>query len=130
MKFTPGLWKNKTRRTTFAIYVDDFGIKYFSKADAVHLVKSMKSHYEYTIDWEVTLYCGLNLKWNYEKGYVDVSMNDYVLHALNKFNHIPPPRPQHPPHIWNKPVYVQKNTQQPTASSTAAPLDKDGTRRI
>jgi hypothetical protein len=30
MAFTPGLWKHKTRRTTFTLAVDDFGIKYFS----------------------------------------------------------------------------------------------------
>ena len=61
---------------------------------------------------------------------MDISMNNYVHRALMQFNHIPPPRPQHSPHIWNKQVYGRKNTQQHTASSTAAPLDKYDTRLI
>jgi hypothetical protein len=33
MPFTPGLWRHRTKRTTFVLCVDDFGVKYFSKAD-------------------------------------------------------------------------------------------------
>ena len=124
MKYTPGLWKHKTRKTTFSLCVDNFGVKYFSKADSVHLVNSMKSHYKCTVDWEGALYYVLDLKWNYEKGYVDVSMNGYIHCSLNKFNHVPPSRPQHSLHIRNKPVYGRKTSQQPTNSSTAAHLDK------
>jgi hypothetical protein len=39
--FTPGLWKHNTKRTTFTLTVDDFGIKYFSKADADHLFAAL-----------------------------------------------------------------------------------------
>jgi hypothetical protein len=37
VRHTPGLWKHDTRPTTFTLAVDDFGIKYFSQADADHL---------------------------------------------------------------------------------------------
>jgi hypothetical protein len=61
VRFTPGLWKHSTRRTTFA--VDDFGIKYFSKADADHLFSAL--HYKYALtkkDWSGTSYLGLTLR--------------------------------------------------------------------
>ena len=31
MKFTPDLWCHTTRKTTFTLCVDNFGVKYFSK---------------------------------------------------------------------------------------------------
>ncbi len=34
MPFTPGLCHHRTKRTTFALCVDNFGVKYFSLADA------------------------------------------------------------------------------------------------
>jgi hypothetical protein len=40
MSFTPGLWRHKTKRTTFVLCVDDFGVKYFSKDDANHLINA------------------------------------------------------------------------------------------
>ena len=59
--YTPGLWRHTTRPMTFALCVDDFGIKYFSKADALHLVAALKQHYEITTNWTGSLYCGLTL---------------------------------------------------------------------
>ena len=55
MKFTPELCKHKTCRITFTLCVDELGVKFFSKADAVHLVNSVKSNYKFTVDWESTL---------------------------------------------------------------------------
>ena len=39
-----GLWAHKTRKTIFALCVDDFGIKYFSEEDANHLVTTLKKY--------------------------------------------------------------------------------------
>ena len=61
VKYTPGIWKHTTRPTTFTSCVDDFGIKYFSKGDALHLVNAVQQNYEITTDWGGSLYCGFNL---------------------------------------------------------------------
>jgi hypothetical protein len=45
VKRTPGLWKHETRKTTFTLVVDDFGVQYFSKEDADHLINAIKAHY-------------------------------------------------------------------------------------
>ena len=41
MPRTPGLWRHTSRKTTFTICVDDFGIQYFSKAESEHLINSI-----------------------------------------------------------------------------------------
>jgi hypothetical protein len=77
MPFTPGLWHHRTKCTTFILCVDDFGVKYFSKADAQHLIDAIISaDYKLTIDWSGKLYCGLTLDWHYDEGYIyiDISM--------------------------------------------------------
>jgi hypothetical protein len=104
--FTPGLWRHHTKKTTFVLCVDDFGVKCFSKSDAQHLIDAIKAHYELTINWSSLLYCGLTLDWHYDQGYVDVSMPGYVdRRALKKFDHVPPSRNQHAPHTWTEPAY-------------------------
>jgi hypothetical protein len=54
VRFTPGLWKHNERRTTFTLAIDDFGIKYFHKADADHLFSALHDKYELTKDWTGT----------------------------------------------------------------------------
>ena len=131
VKFTPGIWKHTTRPTTFTLCVDDFGIKYFSKDDAHHLVQAVQHNYDITTDWSGSLYCGFNLTWNYDEGYVDVAMTGYVQRALKRFKHKKSHnRIQHAPHPWQEPVYGRTGPQQPTPSPPSPLLDAAGTRRI
>ena len=50
IKESNGLWAHQSRKTIFALCVDDFGIKYFSKNDAEHLINTLKNYYEITVD--------------------------------------------------------------------------------
>jgi len=59
---TPGVWKHQHRKTTFTLCVDDFGVKYFDKNDAEHLIAAIKANYECTVDWTGATYCGMNLR--------------------------------------------------------------------
>ena len=77
-----GLWRHKTRKTIFALCVDDFGVKYHSKEDAQHLIDALNAHYDITVDKTGRNYCGLSLDWHYKDGYVDVSMPGYIVEAL------------------------------------------------
>ena len=133
MQHTPGLWRHKTRKTTFALCVDDFGVKYFSKADALHLINALETEYKLTIDWTGSLYCGLNLDWHYTaspKPYVEVSMDGYGERALKHFDHPAPDKPQHAPHAWIAPVYGRKTAQMPTPDPDEPTLDKKGSHRV
>ena len=128
VRFTPGLWTHNVRPTTFTLAVVDFGIKYFCKEDADHLFDALADKYALTKDWTGSNYLGITLHWNYEEGWVDTSMPEYVPKNLKKLGHQPPARPQHAPHQWTKPVYGQKI--QYANSDTSGKLDPKGTQRV
>jgi hypothetical protein len=106
-KHTPGLCP-----VQFSLIVDNYGVKYAGKDNAVHLINATKSLYECTTGWDGTLYCDITLKWDYLARTVDLSMPGYIDTALHKFQQPLPSRPKHSPHAWNKPVFGQ-TTQQP-----------------
>jgi hypothetical protein len=125
---TPGVWRHRIRPTTFTLAVDDFGVKYFSVADAQHLFDALKQRYTITEDWTGSHYLGFQLDWNYAQGHVDISMPGYVSKALTTLRHPAPTRPQHSPHPWTAPVYGKK---QQLASTDLTPLlDKAGIHRV
>ena len=49
-------------------------MQYTSKDDAYHLINALKESNDITIDWSGKVFCGLDLKWDYEQGHVDISM--------------------------------------------------------
>jgi hypothetical protein len=130
MAFTPGLWRHRMKQSTFALCVNDFGVRYFSVPDALHLINAVKSNYNLAIDWSGPLYCNLILNWHYDAEYADVSMPGYIDRALTKFAYPVPLRPQHALHKWIEPAYGSGKPQRPTPKSTAQPLDKDCTAQI
>jgi hypothetical protein len=66
-RHTPGLWAHKSHPIQFTLVVDDFGVKYVGKEHAAHLITVLQQHYETSIDWTGSLYCGITLTWDYEK---------------------------------------------------------------
>jgi hypothetical protein len=102
---TPGLWTHSTRDITFTLVVDDFGIKYTNRDDAHHLLSALEELYTVTTDWTGSLYLAMTLRWDYIRCTGDISMHGCVAKALERFQHTPPPRPEHSPHAWTKPIY-------------------------
>ena len=82
----PGLWRNNSRPINFTLVVDDFGIKYLGKEHALHLISALEDKYKVATYWEVKLYTGIALNWDYEKGTVKLSIPGYLL--------VSPKRPQ------------------------------------
>jgi hypothetical protein len=104
-KLTPGYWKHEWRPISSTLVVDDFGVKYIGKEHVMHLIKSLKEHYEVEEDWEGRRYLGITLDWDYKKHEVHLSMPDYVERALVRFDHPTPDKPQHQPHQHAIPTY-------------------------
>ena len=78
--------------------VDDFGVKFFNKQDADHLINALKD-YKLTIDWSGQNYCGLRLTWDYQNGWVDIEMPNYIVSkTLEKLEHPQPKKPPKAPH--------------------------------
>jgi len=76
------MWHHTTQPLAFTLAVDDFGIKYFSKQDANDLVSPLQEKNSITIDWSGDMYLGLSINWQYDKGYVEIAMQDYLPKAL------------------------------------------------
>ena len=84
---TSGLFKHKWRPIWFTLVVDNFGIKYIGEEHRDHLLGVLNKYYNMETDYNGTLYYGITLKWNYEKGYVGMSMPNYVHKNLVKYKH-------------------------------------------
>ena len=54
-KYTPGLWTHESNPIAFTLMVDDFFVKYTSKADAEHLSAALKEQYVISEDWEAKI---------------------------------------------------------------------------
>ena len=81
--FGSGLFKDKIRDTMFILVVDDFGVKYTTINDALHLIDTMNKKYPgITIDWTGRMFIGINLYWYYIRRTVPVLIPDYVNKSL------------------------------------------------
>ena len=128
-KHTPGLYTHHTLKTTFTLVVDDFGMKYHHKHDALHLLTLLQKKYKISTYWKGGLYIGIALAWNYRKIIIDLSMPDYIEKVLTRFIHIRPNTSRHSPYAAPKPVFGQ--TQQFTSlPDSSAPLDSSGIKNV
>lgn len=110
--YTPGLWRHQWRPVSFSLVVDDFGVKYKGREHAQHLFDTLRTYYEkITVGWAGSLYCGVQLKWDYINRSVDLSMPDYVTDMLHKYQHQRPENAQHSPAMCQVPKYGSKQIE-------------------
>ena len=128
-KHTPGLWMSDDRKIAFALWVDDFAVKYGNRRDVEHLIKTMGILYEVSIDWSGEKFVGLTIKWDYQKRRVSISMPGYIESALLELQHPAPSRQQHCPHPYVKPVYGKATQMGPDPPPLHSEItDKENTR--
>ena len=128
-KFAQNIWYHTTKKTKFCLCVDDFGVQYFSQDDINHLINALQDKYIVTTDFSGNNFCGLDIKWNYVNGWVDISMIKYLSKTLKRLLHKAPSRAQHAPHLWTTPKYGQKR-QYVTPPDTSAILDSKGIKTV
>ena len=87
--------------------MDDSLVQYSSEMDAEHFIHTLRQKIHNHGGQESQKYIRINLKWDYRKQTVDLSMPEYVKHALHKFQHLLPSRPDHSPYAHNAPIYVR-----------------------
>ena len=108
----------------FTLVVDDFGVKYIGKENAMHLINALKQEYDAKADWKGELYCGITLKWNYEEQYVDSIMPGYyAMKQIKKYKH----KIQKRRHtlLQPQPQKYRKAAQETTPEDTSKLLDKN-----
>jgi hypothetical protein len=93
------------------------------------LCHTIEQTYKFTTDWTGELYCGITIKWDYDKRTVDLSMPGYIASTLHKYQHEPATRAQYAPHTWNAPTYGAKQ-QLTTPTDESAPLTPQGIKRV
>ena len=118
---TPGLFKHLTRPVLFCLVVDDFGAKIVGRHHGQHLIDCLKNHYDITIDWDGSIFCGVHLTWDYEKRTCDLHMPNYVRKAAQRFTVPKPTTPQHSPHPWTPPTYGSSVQLTPSIDSDPKP---------
>ena len=96
----------------FSLCVDDFGVKYKKKEDLLDLQNLIETKYTCKIDWSGRTYLGFNFDWNFDKGYVDVSMPKYIPNALKKFRYEVHKHPQYSPYSHLNTKWTKKGEQQ------------------
>jgi hypothetical protein len=111
------------------LVVDNFGIKYTNPQDVHEQMTTLKELYKVSEDWTGGRYCGLTLEWDYENRTCDISMPGYIARALQRFSHLPPTKPQHSPHAWQKPSYGDKVQYAPDHDTSPA-LDSKETKLV
>jgi len=67
---------------------------------------ALQDKYSITINWSGDSYLGLTINWNYDNGYVGISMTHYVPKPLANFKHPKPCLPQHALH--GQCLYMEK----------------------
>jgi len=107
---TPGLWRHETWPLWFTLVVD--GYKFTNKANAIHLMDSLKKHYKVAEDLEGICYCSLALNWDNMAQTVDLSMSGYIDWACNNSS-IPHDNDQNICHMHDRSVPMkQKDNMQ------------------
>lgn len=95
---TSCMFQHSSRPTKFCLCMDDFGIKYFNEEDAEHLQSVIFAKYKGTVDKSGKNYCRLTFDWNYEQGYMDISMTGHVEASLKRLQHNAKMYPQYSAH--------------------------------
>ena len=81
---TLGIRTHDSHPINFTLVVDDFGVKYCGKQQALHLKAALKEEYKVTIYCEVKLYIGIALTWYCEKSRSNYPYQDmYVQHYIH-----------------------------------------------
>lgn len=64
---TPSMWQHETHAITFALVVDNFGVKYGGCKHFQHLINALRDLYEITVDEKGEKFLALTIKWDYDK---------------------------------------------------------------
>ena len=117
----------------FVLIVHYFGIEYFGKQHALHLLKILDQNYNITTDWEGGKFAGMDLAWYYNDKHENqscrISMNEYIEKVRLKYGHPRPSKAQLSPHNYSEVIYGAKY-QLTHEDDTSPSLDNQGTKQI
>jgi len=102
----PCLFTHADLGTTFTLVVDDFAVKYKTRAAADHFLHIMRDGgYDLKVDWEAKQYLGFSIRFDDDAQTVSLSMPKYVPKLLNRFFPEGTPRGAASPAVYTPPAY-------------------------
>jgi hypothetical protein len=101
---TACLFAHTTNGTVFTLVVDDFGVKYTTRAGADHLIATLQLLYQIKTNWTGTSYIGFNIAFDITRKTVTLSMPGYIAKVLKRFN-IPANASAASPAVYTPPSY-------------------------
>jgi hypothetical protein len=104
-------------------------MKHIDKADADHLLETLRLLCKASVDWDAKQHCGLTLIFDCINRTCNISIPGYIERALQQFQHPTPQRPQHAPHAWVK-SHNGAKTQYVPLDDASPPLDAADTKRV
>jgi Reverse transcriptase (RNA-dependent DNA polymerase) len=113
---TACLFAHTTNGTVFTLVVDDFGVKYTTRAGADHLIATLQLLYQIKTNWTGTSYIGFNIAFDTTRQTVTLSMPGYIAKVLKRFN-IPATASAASPAVYTPPSYGAP-LQEPTVDKT------------
>jgi hypothetical protein len=117
-ELTPGLWKQNAAHLVLPCS-RPFWRKVRQQSRRRHLLAALGERYEYKTDWDGTRYCGLTIRWDYERREC----------LLMRFRHKIPSLREDALHAWQKLHYCQKIQWTPDID-TSPLLDPAGKKRL
>jgi hypothetical protein len=121
--FVDCLFRHETRNITFALVVDDMGIKYSKVEDVEHLVATIAPHWKVKLDYSGSQFLGMNLNWEYDrkpKPRVIITSPTVIPKALARFRD-KPSRGRETPTPYTDPAYGTRVQMAPFDDSPLAP---------
>ena len=117
------LFIHKTRNISFALIVDDMGIKYANDDDLDYLINVIEPHWKLKVDKTGSKFVGMHLIWQYERPTPRVMVFNptVVRDALARFAPGKTLRGRSTPSPYSQPVYGKHNQTGPFDDSSPAP---------
>jgi hypothetical protein len=125
---TPCFFRHATNGTDFSLVVDDFGVKYTTRAGALHLIDALEKLYVLKIDWTGAKYLGFTIEFDNKARTVSLSMPGYISKLLERFPTFVR-RGADSPSVYTPPTYGA-TTQAPTAQDHSRALSPVETKEI
>jgi hypothetical protein len=122
------LFHHAARRTAFTLVVDDFAVKFKTRADAEHLISILELQYELKKDWTGSKYLGYTIVFDDLAHTVSLSMPDYIPKVLERFHPGETLRGAASPAIYTPPNYGA--VLQSALVDDSAPLSPEATHRL
>ena len=127
-KHTPCVFRHVSNGVTFALVVDDFGVKYTDTAGAQHLIDTLRAIYDVKVDWTGSKFLGFTIHFDDARTQVVLSLPGYIAKVLQRFG--VPTVKAYSPAIYVRPDFHQPDLVMPNTAPALTPPERTRLQEI